>query len=96
MQQADTIAVGLSYPINEIVQRYAEEQDLPLAVAEEHALEARRYLLLCALNPDRTYGMRGPIDEFWHTFVTFTSRYMDFCERVAGRYMTTPATHSTL
>ena len=42
------------------------------------------YIALCAVE-EGTYGMRGPIDEFWHTLVTFTKTYAGFCERVAGR-----------
>jgi len=87
MDQKNIIEVAMAYPIDEIIGRYAEEQELALPAAAEHAREAKRFLTLCALHPDRTYGMRGPIDEFWHTFVTFTSRYMDFCERVAGRFI---------
>ncbi|MQV97057.1 hypothetical protein GHK46_06355 [Sinorhizobium medicae] len=87
MESQDLIDVAMSYPIGEIVTRYAADQEIDAATAEEHAREAKRFLILCALNPDRVYGMRGPIDEFWHTFVIFTSRYMDFCERVGGRFI---------
>jgi hypothetical protein len=87
MNRADVIDVAASYPIDEIIKRYAKDQEVSVAVAEEHAREVKRYLTLCAIYPDRIYGMRGPIDEFWHTFVIFTARYADFCERVAGRFV---------
>jgi len=81
------IAVGISYPLDEVIKRYSEEQEISIAAATEHALEAKRYLILCALNPTKPYAMRGPIDNFWHTFVTFTPEYIDFCKHVAGSYI---------
>ena len=78
---------ALSFPMSEVVQRYAKEQRLPLSVAEEHSIELKRYLALCALHPDTSYGMRGPIDEFWHTFIVFTERYAAFCDQIAGRFL---------
>jgi len=78
---------ALSFPMPEVVERYAKEQRLPLSVAEEHAIELKRYLALCALHPDAPYGMRGPIDEIWHTFIVFTESYAAFCDQVAGRFL---------
>lgn len=83
----ETIAAGISFPLDEVISRYAEDQEISIAAASEHALEAKRYLILCALNPTKPYAMRGPIDEFWHTFVTFTTQYFNFCEMVSGRYL---------
>lgn len=87
MQTSDVIEFGMNYPIGDVVRRYADDQDLPMSAAEEHAIEAKRFLVLCALNQDKSYAMRGPVDEFWHTFVTFTPSYVDFCEKVAGQYI---------
>lgn len=87
MSTRDLVATALSYPIDEIIARYASEKELSLDAAREHAIEAKRYLALCALNPSAVYAMRGPIDGFWHTFITFTSRYADFCARVGGEFI---------
>lgn len=81
------IADGLNYPLDVVIKRYSEEQSISLNAATEHALEAKRYLILCALNPEKIYAMRGPIDEFWHTFVTFTTLYFDFCRELCGQYI---------
>jgi len=78
---------ALSFPMSEVVQRYAKDQHLPLSIAEEHSIELKRYLALCALHPETSYGMRGPIDEFWHTFIVFTERYQAFCDQIAGRFL---------
>jgi hypothetical protein len=87
MERQVIVETAIQYPIDEIIARYAAEQDVPLDVAQEHAREVKRFLVLCALNPHRNYGMRGPIDEFWHTFVIFSAKYMEFCNRISGRYI---------
>lgn len=81
------IARALRFPMQEVTARYANEQGLPFDVAVEHERELKRYLALCASNSDGFYGMRGPIDEFWHTFVVFTRQYADFCNVVAGQFI---------
>jgi hypothetical protein len=81
---------ALSFPMSDVVQRYAKEQRLPLSVGEEHSIELKRYLALCALHPETSYGMRGPIDEFWHTFIVFTERYASFCDHVAVVFFISP------
>ena len=83
----DIVKIALEYPIDHVIQRYAEDQELSIEAAREHAFELKRYLALCALSPQKPYAMRGPIDEFWHTFVTFTKLYTEFCEDVAGSYI---------
>jgi hypothetical protein len=47
--------------------------------------EYRRFLALIVLNPDKIYGMAGPVDEFWHEHLLDTQDYLKFCERIAGR-----------
>jgi hypothetical protein len=75
-----------SFAMEEVVERYAKDQDLPLETAREHERELKRYLGLSALSPT-SYGMRGPIDELWHTFIIFTEQYAKFCDLVAGRFL---------
>jgi hypothetical protein len=85
--QAETIARAMAFPMDPIVARYREEQQLPADVAREHERELKRYLTLCALDADGAYGMNGPVDELWHTFITFTRDYARFCDEVAGRFI---------
>jgi hypothetical protein len=85
--QAETIARAMAFPMDPIVARYMEEQRLPADVAREHERELKRYLTLCALDADGAYGMNGPVDELWHTFITFTRDYARFCDEVAGRFI---------
>lgn len=76
-----------AFDLDIVTKRYAKEQELPYAVAKEHEREAKRFLVLCALAEDGTYGMRGPIDEYWHNFITFTQLYVNFCNAIANRYL---------
>jgi hypothetical protein len=78
---------ALTFPMGAVIQRYAEEHDLPIDIAAEHAFELKRYLALCAAHPNEGFGMRGPIDEVWHTFILFTQDYAEFCNQVAGRFL---------
>jgi hypothetical protein len=86
-EQEKTIAKAMAFPMDAIVARYMEEQRLPAEVAREHERELKRYLALCALDADAAYGMNGPVDELWHTFITFTLDYARFCDDVAGRFI---------
>lgn len=49
--------------------------------------ELRRFLTLCALNPDVSYSTCGPIDQAWHCFILYTREYEAYCSMVAGRFM---------
>jgi hypothetical protein len=86
-EQEEAIARAMAFPMDPIVARYMEEQRLPAEVAREHERELKRYLVLCALDADGAYGMNGPVDELWHTFITFTREYARFCDEVAGRFI---------
>jgi hypothetical protein len=86
VSKAETVARAMLFPMGEVVERYAKDQDLPLEIAREHERELKRYLALSALEP-AGYGMRGPIDELWHTFIIFTEKYSTFCNLVAGRFL---------
>ncbi len=81
------ILEALAFPMDAIVSRYAQEQELPLGIAQEQAMELKKYLVLCAIRPEQHYGMSMVIDELWHTFICFTADYHQFCRAVAGRYI---------
>lgn len=77
----------LAFPVEHITERYATDQNISLDAAREHERECKRFLGLCASNPAKAYGMRGPIDKYWHTFILFTMEYAKFCDTVAGRFL---------
>jgi hypothetical protein len=85
--QEEVISRAMAFPMDAAVDRYAAEHDLPIEVAREHERELKRYLALCALEPEVSYGMKGPVDDLWHTFITFTRDYAGFCDEVAGHFI---------
>jgi hypothetical protein len=81
-----TIEAAMSYDMTDVMARYAEKTRLPPDVLKEHEREIKRFLALSAANPGK-YGMRGPLDELWHTFIIFTSSYARFCQRLGGGFI---------
>lgn len=67
--------------------RYSRDFGLPQVEAERRMTELRRFLVLSALSPGNAYGMRGPIDDAWHTLILFTRDYAGFCQMIAGRFI---------
>ena len=63
-----TIKTAMKYDMKAVMGRYAEKTRLPPDVLKEHEREIKRFLALSAINPGK-YGMRGPLDELWHTFI---------------------------
>jgi hypothetical protein len=78
---------ALAFPKEEILRRYAKDHRLPLAVAQEHETEFCKYFALCAVHPEQGYGMKGPVDGYWHTFLLFTRNYQAFCNAVASHFV---------
>ena len=78
---------AMDFQLNNVIARYARDCDLSYEDAERHVFELRRFLALCAMNDGPAYGMRGQIDEAWHTFIMFTRDYAKFCQVVAGRFI---------
>jgi hypothetical protein len=81
-----TIRAAMSYDMSAVMDRYAEATRLPAGTLSEHEREIKRFLAMSALNPGK-YGMRGPLDELWHTFILFTSSYATFCRRLGGGFI---------
>lgn len=81
-----TIEIAMKYDMSAVMERYAEETRLPQEALDEHEREIKRFLALCSMNPGR-YGMRGPMDELWHTFILFTSSYAEFCRELGGGFI---------
>lgn len=85
--QNQSIQHAMDFQLNEIIARYARDYDLSYGDAERHFFELRRFLAMCAINEGPAYGMRGQIDEAWHTFIMFTRNYAEFCQVVGGRFL---------
>ena len=89
MNDTQKTMTAMSYDMSAVIDQYSEKTRLPAEALREHGAGDRRFLALSALNPGK-YGMRGPLDELWHTFILFTSSYATFCRRVGGRFIHQP------
>jgi hypothetical protein len=87
LSQQAVIERAMAFDLSEVTRRYVRDFNLPADVAALRERELRRYLVLCALHRGAAYGMRGPVDELWHTFIFFTQSYHRFCTEIAGRYI---------
>lgn len=82
----EVIRLAMDYDMSDVMTRYAEQTHLPPEVLKEHEREIKRYLAMCAVSPGG-YGMRGPLDELWHTFILFTASYRRFCNTLGGGFL---------
>lgn len=87
IEASTTVERAMSFPLDSVVKMYRIEQGLSERVALEHGRELRRFLALCALNPDAGYGMAGAVDDLWHTLILCTEHYAAFCDAVAGQFI---------
>jgi hypothetical protein len=86
-RQQEVIDRAIGFPMDEVLQRYARDYRASLDHARRLERELKRYLALCALAPDKSYAMAGPVDGLWHTFILFTRLYSRFCDQTAGQYL---------
>lgn len=80
---------ALAFEAPYVVERLVKDQVVASAAqAEQLFTEAKRYLVLSAVNDDVAVGMcSARVDEAWHTFILYTAEYAEFCTRYFGRYM---------
>ncbi|QWK81231.1 glycine-rich domain-containing protein [Ochrobactrum sp. BTU1] len=86
MQIQNIIAKAMAYPMGKVVKHYMREYDICAEVAITRERELKRFLAICAIFHD-PIGMRGSVDELWHSFIIFTEDYASFCEEVAGHFI---------
>ncbi|MBI3337118.1 MAG: hypothetical protein HY005_00640 [Candidatus Staskawiczbacteria bacterium] len=47
----------------------------------------KQYYAVALLDPLNAHSVSAKLDPFWHAHILHTHKYMDFSERVVGRYM---------
>ncbi|MGQ5720582.1 hypothetical protein [Pseudochrobactrum asaccharolyticum] len=72
-----------AFDMEKIIRRYMRDYHVSLDIAEIHHRELKRFLVLSAIF-DEEIGMRGAVDNLWHTFLLFTREYLEFCYLIAG------------
>jgi hypothetical protein len=76
------------FDLSRVVLHYIGNTGLSQEDALEHAGEACRYLAIRATYPTLRFPMIwGPVDEFWHTFLLFTTEYAAFCHSLGSGFL---------
>lgn len=57
---------------------WSEEQ------ADEAVQEYRKFIVLVALDPEKSYGMVEAVDEVWHQHLLNTRDYLAMCDAIMG------------
>ncbi len=81
------LARATDFDLSSVTDRYCQEFEVSREIAELHAAECKKYLFLCSLFPDEPLGMKGPVDNYWHTFLLFTKEYDRFCRQLGGSFI---------
>lgn len=85
-QIQDIITQTMAYPMEKIVTRYMIDNNISAELAATHERELKRFLAICIIYQE-PIGMRGAVDELWHTFIMFTKNYASFCNKIAGYFI---------
>lgn len=75
------------YGLSDVKEKFRKRTGLSHSETEVRFEEMLRFLVACSLRKDKTYGMKGPIDDVWHEFILFTAKYSDFCQKVLGTFV---------
>jgi hypothetical protein len=67
--------------------RVMADHDLEHDVAERVVTQSLAFLLACALYPEGHLAPSKAVDVGWHAFLLHTADYVEFCDRVAGRFI---------
>lgn len=71
------------FDMTEILDEYkAQYKNLKPEMAELHAQELTRYLILCVISNTRIPLMSTHVDNFWQLFIGFKPQYEEFCDEV--------------
>jgi hypothetical protein len=80
----------LKYENNNVIEAFTNKFFIDESEAKEIFQQLLLWISYC--KDERTKGYQSIddatliIDEMWHTFILFTSSYMDFCDKYLGRY----------
>jgi hypothetical protein len=58
--------------------------------------EYHKFMALIVINPNKLYGMAGPVDEFWHEHLLDSQDYARFSFEIAGTFIHHSPTDSDL
>lgn len=76
-----------AFDLSTVITRFCREKNVTQERGESVAREMKRFLIICSISKNKSYAIRGDIDEMWHMFIIFTRRYSEFCNAVADRFL---------
>ncbi len=76
----------LEYKNDGVIKKYARDYELPLHVANDHFIELKKFLYVCATYKG-AFSPTQTIDNVWHTFILFTKDYHSFCIEYFGKFI---------
>lgn len=87
LPMAIEVQPAMSFPMGNILARYAKDNPSLAPSAALHERELKRYLYLCAKHREQGWPMVNSLDELWHTFIIFTKDYHEFCRQLGVEYL---------
>ena len=54
---------------------------------DEGVLALKQYYAIATLDPRNMHAISDAVDPFWHAHILHTEEYVDFCNRMFGRYL---------
>ena len=78
---------AMAWDMGEIKKRFQKDTGVSekrVAILER---ELKRFLIVAAESRTKTIGMKGPVDDLWHTFILFTKNYAKFCDQLCGHML---------
>lgn len=84
----EILSTANRFDLSGVLLHYMGTTGLAREAALEHSSEVRRYLAIRAAYPQLRFPMVwGPVDEFWHTFLLFTTEYAAFCSSLGSGFL---------
>jgi hypothetical protein len=79
--------IAENFDLSDVINRYIQDYSVSSDIAELHAREFLRYLVVSQSFPSLEFPMAGPADDFWHVFLIFTRKYLLICEKLSGKFL---------
>lgn len=68
-----------TFDFSKILAYHARKYEIAEGASHRILKEVKRWLVLCAANPNPQYLIFGAVDHFWHTLILFTADYSKLC-----------------
>ncbi|MFC1626216.1 glycine-rich domain-containing protein [Pseudomonadota bacterium] len=84
---AEYLALMEDHDFSSVIYKYSVENKFDEETSRETLEEMKKWLAMCASNPNNDYVLFGEVDVMWHQFILFTKKYREFCDQVFGYFL---------